>query len=665
MISQTSQNIKKTTPGGARLFEVVDVQQLRSADPESAVKTFLLGKKPKIIYCDVFIAGGGTGGVAAALGAAREGATVCITEETDWLGGQMTSQGVSALDENNMVETTGANLSYQQLRTAIRNHYLQLNGISESAKSNAHLNPGNNWVSWLSFEPKIAVQKLEEILEQRKKTIHVYLRHKVVDLKLAQGRVSSALAVDLDSGRFVEFRPRYLVDATELGDMLPLADVPYASGAESRRETGEEHAPEQEHPENVQDFVYPFVIEFRPGEKHLIPKPANYERFKQHEKFSFMGYKMFENNGKNLPFWDYRRLVAKDNFPGAYPFDISMINWESNDLRGENIIDQQPRTMAERLGLAKDLSLGFLYWLQTEAARDDGGVGFPELFLRADILGSDDGLSKYPYIRESRRIKARRTIVEADIASATNSGARAKLFKDSVGIGLYPIDIHGHQDVPGAGQASKPFQIPLAALIQDKVRNLLPACKNIGTTHVTNGAYRLHPVEWAIGEAVGHLAAYCLRNGTTPGRVSSNLLKTRQLQLELLQHGIPLYWFDDVPTDHPQFVAIQFCTLIGVMPAPVDNLHFRPEDLITKREAADTIAGIHSSAAPHIKRLPAPELDHLHADGQLTCAELIDLAGHPALRSPVEELSDEKLTRARFAEWVYQLMSSARYLGRR
>lgn len=655
----------RTMPGGSRLFEVIDVQKLRSADPESAVKTFLLGKKPKTIDCEIFIAGGGTGGVAAALGAAREGATVCITEETDWLGGQMTSQGVSALDENNMVETTGANFSYQQLRTSIRNHYLQLGGISDSAKTNARLNPGNNWVSWLSFEPKVAIEKLDDLLAPHKKTISVYLRHKVVDVKVVRGRVASALAVNLDTGSFVEFRPRYAIDATELGDLLPLADVPYSSGAESRSETGEPHAPEHANPENVQDFVYPFVIEFRPGETHVIEKPAHYESFKQQGKFSFMGYKMFENSDKFLPFWNYRRLVAKDNFPGDYQFDLSMINWESNDLRGQNIIDKEPKTIAERLALAKDLSLGFLYWLQTEATRDDGGSGFPELCLRTDILDSADGLSKYPYIRESRRIKARRTIAEPDIASATNGGARAKPFADSVGIGLYPIDIHGHQDVPGAGQAAKPFQIPLASLVQDQVRNLLPACKNIGTTHVTNGAYRLHPVEWAIGEAVGHLAAFAHRNGTTPGRIAANLLKTRQLQLELLQHRIPLCWFDDVATEHPQFVAIQFCSLIGVIPESKDDLHFRPDDLVSKRETAQAVRAILSSAAPHLKRLPAPDLEHLDSEGPLTCAELIDLARHPALRCHVQVLSDDQLTRARFAEWVYQLMSSARYLGRR
>ena len=89
---------------------------------------------------------------------------------------------------------------------------------------------------------------------------------------------------------------------------------------------------------------------------------------------------------------------------------------------------------------------------------------------------------------------------------------QAETFADSVGVGSYRIDLH-----PSTGGdnyidiSSLPFQIPLGALIPRRVENLLPACKNLGTTHITNGCYRLHPVEWAIGEAAGALAAYSPR----------------------------------------------------------------------------------------------------------------------------------------------------------
>ncbi|MEU1163927.1 FAD-dependent oxidoreductase, partial [Streptomyces sp. NPDC005921] len=170
---------------------------------------------------------------------------------------------------------------------------------------------------------------------------------------------------------------------------------------------------------------------------------------------------------------------------------------------------------------ARELSMSMLYWLQTEAPRPDGGTGWPGLRLRGDVLGTADGLAKAPYIRESRRIVARRRIVEQDLSLAVRGEHGAMPYPDSVGIGMYRIDLH-----PSTGGdtyidvASSPFRIPLGALLPVRVRNLLPVCKNIGTTHITNGCYRLHPVEWNIGEAAGSLAAHCLDHRLEPGQAS-------------------------------------------------------------------------------------------------------------------------------------------------
>src|SRR5262249_15700512 len=136
------------------------------------------------------------------------------------------------------------------------------------------------------------------------------------------------------------------------------------------------------------------------------------------------------------------------------------------------------------------------------------------------VVGTEDGLAKYPYVRESRRIQAEFTVLEQHVGT----DARMKLtgkkreeltperFPDSVGVGSYRIDLH-----PSSGgdnyihASSLPFQIPVGALLPKRVENLLPACKNLGVTHLTNGCYRLHPVEWSIGEAAGALAAFCLK----------------------------------------------------------------------------------------------------------------------------------------------------------
>ena len=141
-------------------------------------------------------------------------------------------------------------------------------------------------------------------------------------------------------------------------------------------------------------------------------------------------------------------------------------------------------------------------------------------------MGTADGLAKAPYIRESRRIRAEFTVTERHVGTEARrqllkaQDVSAEAFPDSVGVGSYRIDLH-----PSTGGdnyidiSSLPFQIPLGALIPRRVENLLPACKNLGTTHITNGCFRLHPVEWGIGEAAGALAAFCLEHHQTPRSV--------------------------------------------------------------------------------------------------------------------------------------------------
>lgn len=669
-------------------YSVVDVQSLNAGSPESSIRMGSISTPDEVVECDLLIAGGGVGGVAAALSATddsmgkRSKIKVCLTEETDWLGGQMTSQGVSALDENYLVETSGACRSYQQFRTNIRDYYRSHFKLTEQANADDALNPGSCWVTWLAFEPKVAVEKLTELLEPRISSghLHLFMRHKLIYVKLHSGEtlcagsdnapvssadrtVSAVGMLDLQSGKITEFRPKVCIDATELGDLLPLAALNYSSGSDSREHTGEPHAPLAGNPDNVQDFTYPFVVDFRPGENHKIEKPAEYDQFNARGKFSFQGYRMFEEAQEGsrtlLPFWEYRRLLAKTNFEDpAVPFDVAMINWDSNDLRGYNIIDQPAQTQAHRLALGKLVSLGFLYWLQNEVTRDDEGKGYPELLLRTDVLGTPDGLSKYPYIRESRRVQARKQIVEKDIVAATNPGARATAFADTVGIGFYPVDIHGMQEIPGAGQATKPFQIPLGALIPAQRTNVYPACKNIGTTHITNGAYRLHPVEWAIGEAQGRFCRMLLQHDMRHEHFIDDGKHLRRLQEALILGGSPLIWFDDVPTDHPQFAAIQFLTVEAILPLNDDSLNFNPQDAISRGDAAAALCRLHgietasgNDEVQYCMQHKWLSQSNASSDSSLTADDIKSLQHSLGLKPSGNAV--ETLTRAQFAELLF------------
>jgi hypothetical protein len=207
-----------------------------------------------------------------------------------------------------------------------------------------------------------------------------------------------------------------------------------------------------------------------------------------------------------------------------------------------------PEKQAEYLRQAKQLSLSLLYWMQTDAPRPDGGQGWKGLRLRKDVAGTEDGLAKAAYIRESRRIQAEFTILEQHVGAQMRGSAEAATFDDSVGVGCYRIDLH-----PTAGGtnyidiSSLPFQIPLGALIPKRVENVLAGCKNIGTTHITNGCYRLHPVEWNIGEAAGVVAAQAIRTRQSPRAIHASKKLVEDLQANLRKQGFELAW----PKIHP------------------------------------------------------------------------------------------------------------------
>ncbi len=172
-------------------------------------------------------------------------------------------------------------------------------------------------------------------------------------------------------------------------------------------------------------------------------------------------------------------------------------------------------------------------------------------------------------------------------------GARGRTFKYSVGIGLYPLDMH-ENIAPGTSYArgkSLPYQVPLGALIPEAVNGLIAGAKDIGTTHMVSSAYRLHPIEWAIGEAAGTLAAYSVSWGIDARDVFASEGHARELQARLISDGAPLYWIDDVPQGTQLWKDVQMAAASGIMGgAEIDSLHFKPDLVVTRAQAAAALA---------------------------------------------------------------------------
>ena len=537
---------------------------------------FLTSATARELRCDVAVIGGGTGGVAAALAALRNGMRVVLTEETDWVGGQLTSQAVPP-DEHPWIERFGRTRSYAAYREAVRAYYREHFPLTAEARSDVFLNPVGGSVSPLTHEPRVSLAVLESMLAPYVGggQLTVLLRHKPVGADAAGDRVRTVTVRSLEANFDRVVEAKQFLDATEQGDLLPLAGVEFVTGFESRRDTGDLHGLDQSQPANIQAFTVCFAMDHRPGENHVIDKPEDYGFWRDYvpkmdppwagrllswsmtEPISLKERKvMFEPGDASRPgvlnLWLYRRIAKAANYTGGlYASDISLVNWPQNDYWLGNLHGVSDDEAARHLKRAKQLSLSLLYWMQTEAPRADGGAGWPGLRLRGDITGTEDGLAKYPYIRESRRIQAEFTVLERHVGTDARMQATgrkreevtAEVFPDSVGVGSYRIDLH-----PSSGGnnyidvSSLPFQIPLGALIPQRVENLLPACKNQGVTHITNGCYRLHPVEWNIGEAAGMIAAHSIATGESPRGIRNKAERMAEFQRKLAAQGVETEW---------------------------------------------------------------------------------------------------------------------------
>jgi hypothetical protein len=496
------------------------------------------------------------------------GHSVILTEITDWIGGQLTSQAVPP-DEHPWIEQFGCTQRYRHFRDGVRQYYRDHYPLVPSARIDPRLNPGQGNVSRICHEPRVALAVLEQMLSYPRATsqLDVLLKREPIAVETDGDRVLAVTLRNLETKETETIHADYILDATELGDLLPLAGVEYVSGAESQDETGEPHAvtgPPQ--PDNVQSITWCFPMAYDPEREHVIEEPAQWARWRDYvpaltppwpgKLLSWLQVHpqtlkprqrvLFpeETKNKSESLWLYRRLIARQHYPeGAMPHEVTLVNWPQHDYWEGNIIDKPQDEVDRYLEEARQLSLSLLYWLQTEALRPDGGAGYPGLYLRPDMVGTDDGLAKYPYIRESRRIRAVFTVTENHVGAEAREDKEAAAFFDSVGVGCYRIDLH-----PSTGGdnyidiSSLPFQIPLGALIPVRVNNLLPACKNIGTTHITNGCYRLHPVEWNIGEAAGALASFSLSRGVPARAVRERPELLADFQDLLRAQGFELAW---------------------------------------------------------------------------------------------------------------------------
>ncbi len=487
-----------------------------------------IAKQPNHFKTDVLIVGGGASGVTAAIQAARMGVKVLIVEETNWLGGMLTSAGVSAIDGNHQLPSG----LWGEFRDSLRAHY----------GGAAALETG--WVSNTLFEPSVGNRILKNMVAKQS-NITVLYQTSLASIKKEEKGWAAKVSGSKSMSNIIA---KILIDATELGDVFSKVGVKYKIGMDSKHVTNEEFAPEKEN-DIIQDLTYVAILkDYGPNNK-IIAKPKGYDP----KVFAHACDVQDPASHDNTPIIDCTKMITYGKLPnGKY-----MINWpkDGNDIY-LNIIEKSPKEREELLKEAKLHTLRFVYHIQT-------ALGYKNLGLAKDEYNTKDLLPFIPYHRESRRIESLSNLTLPYISDPYNQ--KNALYRTGVIVGDYTID-HHHLKNPNAPDIDfvkikvPSYNVPLGSLIPVGVDDIIVAEKSIGVSNIVAGATRLQPVVLGIGQASGALAALAVKKSLSPKDVS-----IREVQQELIKSSAYLMPFIDVKPTDKNFGAIQRIGATGIL----------------------------------------------------------------------------------------------------
>ncbi|MDV3353102.1 FAD-dependent oxidoreductase [Leptothoe sp. LEGE 181152] len=559
--------------------------------------------------CSIAVIGGSTAAYMAALTALKLKLDVCLVQPQRMVGGQFTAQALPASDDGDLLRhkadlTTlnGEEFAISKSQRLFRRRQRQLQPVAGQIVED----PGGSWVCPLSTTPVAASTALNEkllpYLKSGKLTLIPYAEPTSLVLAAASNetsvrRVTGVMCQDTKTKHGFTVYAKVVVEATDLGDLLEVGDVPSRVGQEARSETDEAILPEDARPQCQQSFTFDVLVErTQPGKGVPIGMPTEYGRVPWLNLQEFTGDFWVRKNTvwKKRDFFNafgifrYRRLLRRSLYKKTIsPGDVAVINWGTsshpergqccgNDYRTGYLVGLDRSERQQQIARARTRAQAYIHYLQTN--------GSPDLKPRGDLTWTKDGIALEPYIREARRGIAMTTIRHEDVAASFfPNQARARTFNDTLGIGQYHyLDLHGnlvdgHVSPTGKDVIALPFTLPAGALVPINTDGLVLSAKSIGTTHITNAAYRMHPVEWAIGEAGGFLAAFSVWTGKQPREIVRNESLLRKLQGFLTRNGIPIVWFDDVAHTDQDFEAIQVMAAAGIVNSENEkNLHFRP-----------------------------------------------------------------------------------------
>ncbi len=474
---------------------------------------------------DVLVVGGGTGGTAAAIQAARSKAKTILVSEFPWLGGMLTSAGVSVPDGNEL----------EAFQTGLWGEFLR------QLRSRQRGGLDNSWVSFFSYDPRIGAAIFADWVRE------------LPNLHWIAGKVPLSVLRQADcvtGVRFADFtvKAKIILDGTELGDLLALGEIPHRWGWELQSQWQEPSAPAdfnyitQKYPVQAPTWVV-MMQDFGEEKRQEITPAPNQDLSMFAGAWDDYGAEKFLNYGR---------------LPGG----LLMMNWPicGNDYGKEvgRLIESEA-SKSEFLQECRWHSQNFAHFIQNQLG-DRYGLAeqvFPE------SQNSCTAYALHPYYRESRRLVGLTTMREQDILPIA-LGRVASLNIEAIAIGNYANDHHypgvNYQLQPksmrwGGRWTGTPFTIGYRCLIPAQTDGLLVCEKNISVSHITNGATRLQPVVMGIGQAAGMAAAMCVELNTQPRDLPVRILQNALLQdLRSPAAIVPLF---NLPPDHPEWLDWQ------------------------------------------------------------------------------------------------------------
>jgi hypothetical protein len=479
---------------------------------------------------DVLVVGGGTGGVAAAIQSARMGVRTVLVEAGPWLGGMLSAAGVSATDGNHQLPSG----LWQEFREQLYKTY----------GSTAALQTG--WVSDTQFEPHVA-DSIFKAMAAKEKNLRIVYGYSPFAVNKLDTLVTGVQFTNSKNDTLT-ITAAYTIDATEMGDLLPMAKIPYDLGMEAGEITGEKVGVLQTN-DIVQDLTYVAILkDYGAGKDCTIQKPSGYDP----AEFDGSSTNYWLNKANAKPSVDAAKMLQYARLPNQK----IMLNWplHGNDTY-LNLVEMSPAAREKNLALAKATTTRFIYFIQTQ-------LGYKNLGLAVDEFPTADRLALIPYYREGRRVKGLVRFTVNDIADPFNRPAA--LYRTGIAVGDYPIDHHHKKNLLAPQHLEfypiPSFSVPMGVMLPRFTAGLIVAEKGISVSNVVNGTTRLQPCVLLTGQAAGCLAALAVKQKTVAAAVG-----VRDLQDQLLASKAAILPYIDVPPTHRFFRAIQELGATGIL----------------------------------------------------------------------------------------------------